>query len=399
MKKLFILGAISTASVLSADCANGQCGMPNYSGQGYYNAPYYNQNYPQGNQGYYQNYPQSNQGYYPANRPYQGQGYQQGGQGYYQNAPTNSRPNAPVNQPQGYYQSAPSNQTTSYSSSNWNNPNGMPNSSAPNDTANWSNPNHANSMNSMGMGSMTMDQPMTMQAYRQTNAPSGTYQGDNFQAAPNGQSQWQDSQTMQGTSGFNGYQTNTNTTQGFSAQAQKTIPDQEIAKDVHEVLAGGWFSKGYPNVSFDVNNGVVTIRGVVETLEDKTKLDESLRKVDGIRQVNNQLTVTGQKASANYQRNSNGYMADTDKMVKEKTHPQDTAATDSDKTINAKIRDKLSGGWFATGYETIIIRTANGVVTITGTVDKFEDLDKINSEIKKIDGVKSVNNQLKVKNR
>ncbi len=75
------------------------------------------------------------------------------------------------------------------------------------------------------------------------------------------------------------------------------------------------------------------------------------------------------------------------------------ASNPQDRQLNARIRDKLSNGWFSKGYETLVIRTTNGVVIIGGTVDKPEDIQKIIDQIKDIEGVRSVNNNLKVNNR
>ncbi|MBA3239340.1 MAG: BON domain-containing protein [Parachlamydiaceae bacterium] len=79
-------------------------------------------------------------------------------------------------------------------------------------------------------------------------------------------------------------------------------------------------------------------------------------------------------------------------------YSQDTASNTQDRELNAKIRNQLSDGWFSTSYETVVLKTNNGVVTLSGTVDKMEDGQKLVGDIKAIEGVKSVNNQLTVKN-
>ncbi len=171
---------------------------------------------------------------------------------------------------------------------------------------------------------------------------------------------------------------------------QKAVSDQEIKRKIQEKLDSGWFSKGFQNVSFDVNNGNVTLRGSVDTLENKKKVEDSVRNIDGVRQVNNQITIVKE--------NSDAY-SDSQLQNSEQKYPQDFASSSQDRELNAKIRDKLSNGWFSKGYETLVIRTTNGVVIISGNVDKPEDVQKINDQVKNIEGVKSVNNQLKVNNR
>lgn len=188
----------------------------------------------------------------------------------------------------------------------------------------------------------------------------------------------------------------------------RSASDQEINTKIRDALGSGWFSKGYENVSYDVNNGNVTLRGSVDTIENKNKVEESVRKIDGVRQVNNQITVD-KNSSGTYsdsqrrdgysdsQKRSDGYY-DSQKASDNK-YSQDHASNSQDRELNAKIRDKLGSGWFSKGYDTVVIRTTNGVVTISGTVDKHEDITKISEQIRSVDGVRSVNNQLTAKNR
>ena len=112
---------------------------------------------------------------------------------------------------------------------------------------------------------------------------------------------------------------------------------------------------------------MVTLSGTVNTLEDKKKVEDSVRKIDGVRQINNQITVTGAKTAWNSE------YADNANKVREneQKYPNDFAATDADRQLNSRIRDKLSNGWFTTGYDTIVLKTTNGVVVVTGTVGSF----------------------------
>lgn len=170
----------------------------------------------------------------------------------------------------------------------------------------------------------------------------------------------------------------------------RATSDQEINKNIKNALGSGWFSKGYERVTFDVNNGIVTLRGTVDTQENKNKIEESIKKIEGVRQINNQITISKEIAS-NY--------SDSQLQNSEKKYPQDKASNMEDRQINARIRDKISNGWFLKGNDTLIIRTANGIVVISGTVEKPEDVQKVQDQVKSVDGVKSVNNQLTVKNK
>lgn len=68
--------------------------------------------------------------------------------------------------------------------------------------------------------------------------------------------------------------------------------DNRIAKKVQDAIQGGIFSTRYNNVTFDVANNAVTLKGTVENEKDKRSLQESIAKIDGVKNVNNQIRVT-----------------------------------------------------------------------------------------------------------
>ena len=73
--------------------------------------------------------------------------------------------------------------------------------------------------------------------------------------------------------------------------SQKTVPDQEIYEEIQNELSPGWFSRGFPNVSFDVKNGNVNLRGTVDSTKNKNKIERGVKEIEGVRQVNNQITI------------------------------------------------------------------------------------------------------------
>lgn len=72
---------------------------------------------------------------------------------------------------------------------------------------------------------------------------------------------------------------------------QKSVSDQDIKAKIQDSLNGGWFAQGFNNVSFEINNGNVTLRGTVDSMDNKNKIEENVKKMDGVKQVNNQITV------------------------------------------------------------------------------------------------------------
>lgn len=171
--------------------------------------------------------------------------------------------------------------------------------------------------------------------------------------------------------------------------------DREIARKVRELLASSWFSKGFQDVSYDIRNGDVNLKGSVDSEGNKNKIEEKVSQIAGVKQVNNQITVDRR----------GGAYSDHEISLKTKQvqdpdskYGKDSAETNEDKELNQKIRDRLSGGWYAKENETFILKTKNGDVEIIGTVKTYDDAQKIQNEVKKVEGVKTVTNEITVRN-
>ncbi|MGK5594467.1 MAG: BON domain-containing protein [Parachlamydiaceae bacterium] len=228
-----------------------------------------------------------------------------------------------------------------------------------------------------------------------------------------------------------------------------TEGDRRLGHRIRDAIKGGWFSKGYEQVQLNVSNGIVTLRGFVATFEDRKNVEDTVKKVNGVKGVKNNLNIkqSDRKADANtpYERaqsmNKNpsqnrnlmddkkkdrhGTMPSKDSFAaadsswfntsrdssayqntdshswfgtsKDNTYAQDIGTTDGDRQLNKKIREALGKGWFIDKYENIKLNTSNGVVTIQGFVATYDDHRKLNEEIRKMEGVRAVNNQAKVK--
>ncbi len=186
---------------------------------------------------------------------------------------------------------------------------------------------------------------------------------------------------------YQNQQENNNDYRSQDNDNQRTRSDQEISKKIQMMLNSGWIVKGFKHVSFDVNNGEVILRGAVDTLESKNKIEKVVREIEGVRQINNQLTIIKESLVA---------YSESQLQSSEKKYPQDIAWTSLDRQINAKIRDKLSSGGLSKEYEVLEIRTTNGIVVISGLIDKREDIQRMTDEVKEVEGVRSISTQLTV---
>lgn len=162
--------------------------------------------------------------------------------------------------------------------------------------------------------------------------------------------------------------------------------DQATSKRVYEALYG-YISVGNQNIAFEFNDGVVTLTGHVNSQEDKDKIENDLKKVEGVKHINNKITVIDAKRFVYYQPK----IADNGSTVKNSSKlAKDYGALDKDKKINATLRDKLD----SRGFTNVSIITANGVVTLTGTVNSSDEFETFLIEIEKVEGVKKVNNKV-----
>ena len=77
---------------------------------------------------------------------------------------------------------------------------------------------------------------------------------------------------------------------GVCLGADKPVTDDSISDYVRLKLAGDPDVKGGA-LAVDVKNGVVTIGGIVETQRQKDKASKLARKVKGVKQVVNNITL------------------------------------------------------------------------------------------------------------
>lgn len=77
---------------------------------------------------------------------------------------------------------------------------------------------------------------------------------------------------------------------GTFAAAQKSSPDDRISDQVRMHLATDPDVKGGA-LDVTVQNGVVTIRGRVDTDKGKSKATKLAKKVKGVKEVDNELVV------------------------------------------------------------------------------------------------------------
>lgn len=164
---------------------------------------------------------------------------------------------------------------------------------------------------------------------------------------------------------------------------RREISDADLAKNIRDKLAGGWFSEGYDQVTVRVFNGDVTLGGSVKSQADKEKVEKEVRNMDGVRNLNSTIAVQDI-------RDSRDSRSDT-------RFAQDRFATPADQQLNKKIRDKVSSGIIWDSYKEITLNTNNGVVTVEGFITNSRDQQDLLDKIQRVEGVRAVRSNLNVK--
>ena len=125
-------------------------------------------------------------------------------------------------------------------------------------------------------------------------------------------------------------------------------------------------------INVETKNGVVMLRGKVDSDEAKTAAEETAKSIDGVKSVKNELQVVAPAKR---------------KVVEEK----DDAITDRVKREIAKD-SRLS-------KSSIDVKTNAGVVSLTGEVPDITSSAKASWTAWKVVGVKSVKNDLTLKDK
>lgn len=168
---------------------------------------------------------------------------------------------------------------------------------------------------------------------------------------------------------------------------RREVSDTDLAKNIRDRLAGGWFSEGFDQVTVRVYNGDVTLGGSVKSQADKEKVEKEVRNLNGVRNLNSTIAIQNIRDARDSRADSRS----------DNRFAQDKFSTPADQQLNKKIRDKVSSGIIWDSYKEITLNTNNGVVTIEGFVADMRDQQDLLNKIQKIDGVRAVRSNINVK--
>lgn len=150
------------------------------------------------------------------------------------------------------------------------------------------------------------------------------------------------------------------------------------------------------NIEVKTVDGVVELSGDAKTRQEAAKAVSIARKVKGVKSVKNMIAVAGAPAGA---------MADKDRPAR-----TGDAATDRDRpakrmgrsdqpvddtVITTKVKAAYAKDKTVSALNTEV-NTVNGVVTLTGTAKSKAEADQAVALARRVQGVKSVQNDIKI---
>lgn len=150
----------------------------------------------------------------------------------------------------------------------------------------------------------------------------------------------------------------------IAVKAPGTLPvtDTDIAQAVRRTLEWDVFVP-HEQITSTVSNGWVTLAGNVALWNDRDAADRAIRNLQGVRGVTNTITVTPPKASSlEVRRAIEGVLERRAEREAKKIH----------------------------------VEVSDGTVTLTGTVQSWQEKDAVTSAARFTPGVQSVVNQLRI---
>lgn len=165
--------------------------------------------------------------------------------------------------------------------------------------------------------------------------------------------------------------------------------DRDLMNQIRMALEGNGSVHEYQYVNVNVYNGVVTLTGHVANRQIKEEVKNRIERMDGVKKIDDKLEVTSSSNDLN-----SGYAGDRTNNYSPKEAMMGSA--DQDHKINKDLQDVIEGGFFSDGYKNVTFDVKNGHVVLKGTVKNDGDKKDLIEKVKKIDAVKSVDDQVMV---
>ena len=178
---------------------------------------------------------------------------------------------------------------------------------------------------------------------------------------------------------------------GYSAEpTKKGRSDHPIEDSVITTKVKALFVKDKQVRARDIEvktvNGVVELSGTARSNKEASRAVSIARKVKGVKSVKNDIQVSAMPTASAREK-----MSDKDRPAT--TQRSDQPVADSVITTKLKalfVKDK------EVSFRSIEVKTVNGVVHLGGTAKSKQEADKAVSMARNVEGVKSVQNDIRV---
>jgi len=169
-----------------------------------------------------------------------------------------------------------------------------------------------------------------------------------------------------------------------SAQAEIAVTDSDLKDRVSAALAKDAGLENSQIKVSSVNKGVVLLSGKAQTLSDTLRAVEIAARVDGVRRVASEIESPDVIGDAEVWRDG-----------KHDPKVSGSASAAQDMWTTSAVKMRLLASSHTPGFD-INVDTDDGVVTLFGVVDSQVAKDEAGAEARKVDGVKSVANELQI---
>lgn len=180
---------------------------------------------------------------------------------------------------------------------------------------------------------------------------------------------------------------------GAQVNAQTRKPDAWITAKVKSTLAAKKNVKAF-GTNVDTREGVVTLRGEVETSAEKDLAGRYVREIEGVRSVNNYLKVRGDAGVENRDDDARDAAEDAGERIEGAGDRAVNAIGDA--ALTGRVKSALAGNRSTRAFGTDV-DSKNGRVTLTGTVGSDAERDLAEKVVRGVKGVESVDNRLEVR--
>lgn len=189
----------------------------------------------------------------------------------------------------------------------------------------------------------------------------------------------------------------------LGAGAAEAKSDAWITAKVKAKLAAAEEVSAF-RTNVDTRNGIVTLRGEVETEAEKRLAEQHAKSIEGVRRVENRLIVRGddeiEDREVRREDESDARAAadgDDEPLAEDEKGWGDRALSRvDDAAVTARVKAALAGNRGTKAFKTNVT-TRGGEVILTGTARSEAERELAEKVAKSVNGVKSVDNQIKVR--